>query len=161
RVLRVGLGDLLLVPEDDALVEHGGVATAAARARAAARQLRRLRARFRGLVELLLRVVDRRQPVVGLGEVRLHLDGLLVRLLGVLVVLLARVDRADVGEALGALRDVDGDLLELRDRLVVLARIAERDGLVELGADGREPRRGLLLILLRHLPAAAGREREV
>ena len=68
-------------------------------------------------------VVEVRQPVVRLGGVRIDLDRLLVGRFGLRRIPSCRdVERADVGVALGALRHLGEHLVELGDRLVVLAR---------------------------------------
>ena len=78
------------------------------------------------LLELLLRVVDRGQAVIGLDVVGLELDRLLEGFLRLVPLLLARVDGAEVVIAVEALRDLDDDRVELRDRLVVLPVVGER-----------------------------------
>ncbi len=80
------------------------------------------RLRFR---EFLLVVVNRREEVVRVDRIGIDLQRLLQRRLGRRVVLLRGVVRPDVHVALRALGHLRDHLVELRDRLVVLAGVAQ------------------------------------
>ena len=104
--LLLGVGDLAGVPENDALVEQR-VGTAAAGGGASRRPPLNSVAfalAVGRLVELPLRVVDVREPVVRLGVVGLQLDGLLVGRFRLVVVLLLGCANADVVVAVVARR---------------------------------------------------------
>ena len=163
RVIRIGrhrpgeellrLGEVVGVPGDDALVVQRVGAGAAAGARAlAGLGAHRLRLR-----EFLLVVVNRREEVVRVDRIGIDLQRLLQRRLGRRVVLLRGVVRPDVHVALRALGHLRDHLVELRDRLVVLAGVAQAGAfrvrrLQRFGARG-----GLGGLFLRHGPGVAPR----
>ena len=140
--LLLRVGNLAGVPENHALVEHRVGVAAARGAGGRAARFHRLLARGSGLVELPLRVVDIREPVVRLGVIGFQLGRLLVRLFSLVVVLLLRVREADVVVAIEALFVDRRRRLELRNRIVVIAGAARGDAFLEhflqLGGLGRD-----------------------
>src|SRR5260221_13637504 len=170
--LRFCLGNLPGVPVNNALVEElrgagrgrGGAGRAGCPAGGGrGDQLDRILAGFRRQVELLLRVVDVRESVIRLAEVRLDLDRLLVGGLRFVVLLGLALDGPDVRVALRAVGDGCDHFVELGDRLVGLALVAERDAVAERLRHRVGLSLGFRHIFLRagRLAPAAGRELEV